>query len=208
MLQRHVKQIHKDFFCDGPYYFLTSSSLGGSEFSPEEIADQLLQSEEGVITLLQQGVGLPLFFPGDCALDGCTRFVYGELSEEEERNWLGKLTAKLRVPCGKVILLAGGGDADYLASALAGEPPDEHYYFYDTFELPAGEYLVELYCYLDSMNFAVEWEETNSEAWYRNNFQDIGIGYLFRFKPLEQDIPVPQLVEDIRWCGLFDYRKP
>ena len=204
MSQRLTKNIHPDFFCDGPYYFLTSSSLGGAPFSAEEIANQFLQSLEGVTSLLEQGVGLPLFFAGDCALDNCTRFVYGELSEEEEKNWVGKLTAYLKVPCGKVLLVAGGGDADYLERALNGETPDPHYYFYDTFDIPAGDYLVELYCYLDSMSFAVECEE--QESAYRERFNDIGIEYLFCFKPLEQIPALPELVDEIGWCGVFNYR--
>ena len=207
MQQRHVKNIHPDFFCDGPYYFLTSSSLGGSPFSPEDISDQFLQSAEGVVSLLEQGIGLPLFFPTDCALDNGTRFVYGELSEQEQQNWLGKLTAKLKVPCGKVILLAGGGDAEHLARALAGETPDPNFHFYDTFELPAGDYRVDLYCYLDSVNFAIECEALESD--YRRHFADIGIAYLFQFRPLEQEeLHLPELIDEIGWCGVFSYRPP
>ena len=58
------------FFCDGPYYFITSASLGGGGLTPQEISDVLGEGDgRKVEELLRRGVGIPLFFPGDCAFD-------------------------------------------------------------------------------------------------------------------------------------------
>lgn len=211
------KNLNEDFFCDGPYYFLTSSSLGDSNLSAKEITD-LLQSEDGVKKILSEGIGFPMFFPGDCALDGCTKFVIGDLSKKEEKNWLGKITSKLNIPCGKALLIAGGGDEEYLQKAISGEKQDKDYVFYDTLEITKGNYLIELYCYIESMNFDVEFDDwsdlTDSkeliamQQWYKNNLKDIGYSYIIRFSPLIEEPELPKLVEEVSWCGVFDYRKP
>jgi hypothetical protein len=120
--------ISPEFFCDGHFYVLTSTSLGGSSFTPSDISNILGESNEGGIEqLLQQGVCIPLYFDPDCELDGCTLFVLGDLTEEEENQWVGKLSWKLNIPCGKLVLLCGGGDEDELAYAISGNPPKEHY---------------------------------------------------------------------------------
>ncbi|NJL43108.1 MAG: hypothetical protein HC935_06750 [Pseudanabaena sp. SU_2_4] len=64
--------------------------------------------------LLRQGVCIPLYFEADCALDGFTLFVIGDLTEEESDEWIGKFVAKLNVPCGKLVLLCGGGDEEMI----------------------------------------------------------------------------------------------
>lgn len=207
-MNRKAVAIHPEFFCDGPYYFLTSSSLGGSGLTPEKIANELLQQKSGVLQILEQGVGLPLFFPGDCALDSCTRFVAGALTDEEEQNWVGRIVSKLKVPCGKVVLVCGGGDPDGLAYAISGQAPDKHYHYFDGFELDPGDYLVQVYCYVSSMSFAVDYDGQATEQWYRDNFKDIGIEYLIRFTPLEEAPPLPALGEDVEWCGVFVYKTP
>jgi hypothetical protein len=120
--------ISPEFFCDGHFYVLTSTSLGGSSFTLSDISNILGESNEGGIEqLLQQGVCIPLYFDPDCELDGCTLFVLGDLTEEEENQWVGKLSWKLNIPCGKLVLLCGGGDEDELAYAISGNPPKEHY---------------------------------------------------------------------------------
>ena len=55
------------FFCDGPYYVITSACLGGN-VTAEALADTLRRGDQlGIEGLLGEGACLPLFFPGDCA---------------------------------------------------------------------------------------------------------------------------------------------
>lgn len=218
MSERKNQRLNNDFFCDGAYYVITSSSLGGSKLTTEEIADDLLQSSEGVTKLLKEGIAFPLSFAGDCALDNCTTIVMGELSEEEEKNWVGKITSKLKVPCGKVIILAGGGDSEYFYKAISGEKPHKDYIFYDQVNMPEGDYLVELYCYINSMSFQVDFDpDTHSKSerkaiiakskYYEDNFKTIDedTQYIIIFSKLLEEPAIPELSED-GWCGVFQYR--
>ncbi|HSM84445.1 MAG TPA: hypothetical protein VLS96_22350, partial [Nodosilinea sp.] len=109
-----------DFFCDGHYYVLTSTSLGGSGLQPKELSDTLAQADEPAITdLLRRGICIPLCFDGDCALDSVTTVVIGDLTAQEEHDWIAKITGQLTIPCGKMVILCGGGDADELAHAIS-----------------------------------------------------------------------------------------
>lgn len=218
--QRRCIPISKEFFCDGHYYVLTSASLGGSGFQPEELSNILGYPEEQEIEkLLRDGVCIPLFFDGDCALDSHTLFVFGDLTEQEEHDWIGRLSAKLNIPCGKFVILCGGGDADELAYAISGKPPKQHYEIFQVIEVPPAEYLVEIYAYLPSMTVQQSLEEYDEnwnliehkalEEWYQANRPGIAdIGYIIRLVPLETEPPLPRLVPEIGWCGEFEFRQP
>jgi hypothetical protein len=211
--------ISKPFFCDGHYYVLTSASLGGSDLEPAELAQVLARAEASEIeNLLRRGICLPLVFDGDCALDSNTIFVLGDLTEQEERDWIGRLVWKLNIPCGKLILLCGGGDAEELAYAISGNPPKPNYEIFQVIDVPPDNYLVEIYAYFSSMTVQISLEDYDEhwnlkenqalEQWYRKNHPSSDdIGYVIRLVPLEQEPAFPQLVPEIGWCGEFEFRQ-
>jgi hypothetical protein len=197
--------ISPEFFCDGHFYVLTSTSLGGSSFTPSDISNILGESNEGGIEqLLQQGVCIPLYFDPDCELDGCTLFVLGDLTEEEENQWVGKLSWKLNIPCGKLVLLCGGVDEGELAHAISGDPPEEHYEIFQVIEVPPDEYLVEIYAYQESYIARDYLDAWDDDMWER---EDDAIAYIIRLTPLTTEPPLPQLVPDMGWCGIFEFRE-
>ena len=217
---RRVVAIAKDFFCDGYYYVLTSASLGGSGLQPEEVVNVLTGADnQAMEDLLRRGVCIPLFFNGDCALDNNTVFVFGDLTEQEEHDWIGRLSWKLNIPCGKFVILCGGGDADELADAISGKPPEPNYQIFQVIEVPPAEYLVEVYAYLSSMTvqlalegYDANWNVQVDEAlkqWYQENrLGTPDIGYIIRLVPLETEPPLPKLVPEVGWCGEFEFRQP
>lgn len=212
--------LDREFFCDGPYYLLTSSSLGGSGLTAEAVSDIVGQGDEqGIAQLLRDGVCMPLFFGGDCALDSCTTVVLGDLTEQEAHDWIGRLAWKLSIPCGQFILHCGGGDPDELAYALSGQPPRPHYQISQAIAVPPGDYLVEIYAYLSSTTVQLSlseydehWNEKDNsalEAWYETNRPGLANqGYVIRLTPLETEPPMPRLVSEIGWCGEFEFRRP
>lgn len=220
MSKRQVIPIAPNFFCDGHYYLLTSSSLGGSGLTPEALSNTLRGAVPSEIRhLLRQGVCLPLFFDGDCALDGCTVFVVGDLTEPEDNDWIGKLTSLLKIPCGKLVLLCGGGDAAELAEAISGNPPKPNYEIFQTIEVPPGDYQVEIYAYLSSMTvqlYLSDYDEAGNledneaaERWYETHRPGLeNVSYIIRLIPLKGEPPEPALVPDIDWCGEFEFRPP
>ena len=207
--------IPDEFFCDGHCYVLTSSSFGGSGLTAKELSDTLFEANEKKVTeLLQKGVCLPICFEGDCALDGNTVFILGDLNEQEERNWIARLQWKLNIPCGKLILCCGCSDED-LGPAAAGQPPDKHYEIYQVINVPPAEYLVEIYAFLPSMTVQVSLdvydekgnyrEDEELEKWYQENRPGIEfLGYIIRLKPLENEPTMPEL--DGGWFQKFEFR--
>jgi hypothetical protein len=209
--------ISSEFFCDGGYYVLTSSSLGGRNYTPSELANILGDGNEAQIReLLSQGVCIPLFFEADCELDRVTLFVVGNLSEAEANEWIGKLVGKLKIPCGKLVLLCGGGEEDMIAAAISGHLPDPDYVIYQTIDVAPGDYQVEIYAYLQSsiarnyIEAHLEEQEPSIQAWFDRNQDDLedGLGYIIRLCPLTTEPPLPNLDPDIGWCGIFECRKP
>ncbi|MEP0946551.1 MULTISPECIES: hypothetical protein [Cyanophyceae] len=159
-LTRQLIPLAEDFFCDGHYYLLTSTSLGGSGLTAEELSNVLGQADEQAINnLLMRGICIPLFFDGDCALDGHTAIVLGNLTEPEEHNWIAKLAWKLTIPCGKFVIHCGRGDADELAYAIAGNPPEPNYRIFQIIDVPPGKYLVQICAYLSSMTVQLSLKE-------------------------------------------------
>lgn len=218
------------FFCDGPFYVITSSNLGGSGLSAETVADILGEGREAdVENLLRQGVCLPLFFPGDCAMDGAIARL-GDLTQQESEEWIGRIVSKLKVPCGKVVVVCGGGDGAELEDALAGQGYNGFNGYFESFEIPSGDYQVEVYAYVSSMTVDLHFHEDEPlEDWFHQTRPGIAlpkwleqfkaegymgplsnelVSYLIRFAPLESDPPLPELVEGIGWCGIFEFRRP
>jgi len=217
---RRAIPINPDFFCDGPYYVLTSTSLGGSNLSTEELSERLGRGDPSEIeALLKHGICLPLYFGGDCALDQVTLFVLGDLTEQEEHDWIGRVISKLSIPCGKFVLLCGGGDPDEFAYAISGNPPHANYQIFQVIEVPPGEYLVEVYAYLSSMTVQLSLSEYDEhwnliehkelESWYQEYRPGIAdINYVIRLAPLIENPPIPQLDSEMGWCGVFEFRQP
>lgn len=211
--------IATEFFCDGFQYLLTSASLGGSGIQPEELAEALIRSDQQAIEdLLKRGICMPLFFNGDCALDNKTLIVLGNLTEQEEQDWIARLAWKLNIPCGKFVLQCGA-EAEDLAYAISGNPPTPSFQFFQVIEVPPGGYLVEVYAYFSSLTVQLslnEYDENQNlkenetlRQWYQSNrpgWDDIG--YIIRLAPLETEPPFPRLVPGIGWCGEFEFRQP
>lgn len=203
--------IAEDFFCDGHYYLLTSSSLGGSAFTPAEISEIVSWGDrEGIQTLLRAGVVIPLCFEGDCALDHETLFVVGDLTPEQEENWIAKIETWLNIPCGKFVLLCGGACADEIEDAIALKPPDPHYRISQSIEVPPGSYGVEIFAYYSSMTVQVFLDKKETlDLWYQQHRPGMpGIGYIIRFSPLTKKNEIPPLEPETGWVGVFNFRQP
>lgn len=207
--------INQEFFCDGSSYLLTSSSLGGSDLTAEEVSETLFEgNQEERLELFKKGVCFPIVFEGDCALDRNSLFVLGDLSEEEEKNWIGRLAWKLNIPCGKLILCCGWCDED-LERAVALETPDEHYVIHQIIDVPPDEYLVEIFAYFSSMTVQVSLDSYDEKGhlvenkelaeFYKENYFDIeGIDYIIRLKPFENESELSKVEEG--WFEEFEFR--
>jgi hypothetical protein len=156
--------------------------------------------------LLRRGVCLPLFFDADCVLDGNTSFVVGPLDDAHERGWVLRLTGRLSIPCGKLVLLAGGGDGDELARAVSGKPPEPNYCIYQTIDVPPGDWRVDVLAYPGSTSLGLYHmdieDDDELEAMYAH-LPPVDEGYVVHLTPLTGELPLPELVEDIGWPGVF-----
>jgi hypothetical protein len=231
MPTRHIFTT-ENFFCDGPGYVLTSSSLGGSGLSHDEIAHRLESSDPEIIhELLSRGICLPLYFPADCALNNAV-VILGDLNEREQNEWIGRIQAMLEIPCGELVLLGGGMEEDF-DNALSNDP-NSITSLYQTFKVPPGRYLVEIYAFLGSItadralidvqnrgDSVVEWcqlanqQPENYPQWLQYFLEDkwfdwnaLGAQeYIIRLAPLQEHPTIPELTEDM-WCGVFTIRTP
>jgi hypothetical protein len=198
--------IDPELFCDGSTYVLTSESLGRSGLTPAELSAILFGESSGDVTvedLLRDGVCLPLLFEGDCALDQETTFVVGDLGEQEQRDWIARLAWKLNVPCGK-LLLVGGCAAEDLERACSGKRPKKRSVLHQRIEIPPGEYLVEVYAYLESITVSMFLEGNELEAEYRARHPGSTDHYVIRLAPLRTTPAMP--AADGGWCGTFEFR--
>ncbi|MBS1796727.1 MAG: hypothetical protein JSS81_23045 [Acidobacteria bacterium] len=207
--------ISESFCCDGHCCLLTSKSLGGSNYTAVQLSDVMLSGDNArVAALLAAGVCLPVCFPGDCALDEKTIFLVGELSEPEEKNWIARLAWKLKIPCGRLILCCGCFAED-LEPALSDDPEAGNYGQFQIVEIPPGDYLVEIYAYLESVTVKLGLhrytrtgdyiEDAEKRRWYERNRPGLpDLGYLIRLKPLEAPPPLPELNEG--WFEKFEFR--
>jgi hypothetical protein len=232
-MSQQVIPIDARFFNDGAWYVLSSTSLGGSQFSPEQMVNKLQGEMDDIRQLLTTGVCLPLFFPGDCALDKAI-IVIGDLTEQQEREWLGRIQSKLHIPCGEFVLLGGGGSEENWEAVLNHfSPPNPHFMNFQKVRLAPGDYLVEVYAFLGSMNFNFELDDIGAKNWQRwlkldeideskhpawfkflleNDYIDseqFGLQeYIIRLSPLQESPPLPELDEELYWCSLYQYRQP
>jgi hypothetical protein len=201
--------LDENFFCDGTYYVLTSHSLGGSGMDPHDVADILgSPTAKQINELLSKGVCLPLAFEGDCAMDGGTLFVVGDLDVRHEKAWIGRLTGKLSIPCGKLVFVCGGGDGDGLARAISGKPADEDYCIYQTIEVPPGDYRVDVLAYLDSETVLFMDDDLDEEALQKKykHLPKVDECYVVHLTPLAGELPLPALIDEDGWPGVFEFR--
>ena len=232
MLERKVSPVHESFFNDGHWYVIASSSLGGSELSADEIAGKLQTEDEEVISdLLKRGICLPLYFGADCELDNVV-FIEGDLSEQEEAEWLGRVRSKISAPCGEIMLMGGGMPEDFEDALPNFEPPDPHYRYFHKIKVEPGDYLVEVYAFLGSYKVNEAWEEKDPEEfeqWWDESRPGQGRAewissfkeeeyvdsedyelqeYIIRIVPTNEDVVLPALEEDCKWVRCFEMRKP
>jgi len=202
--------IDENFFCDGHYAVLLSQSLGGSGIDPHRLAEMLgAGNAKDIRELLHRGVCLPIFFGTDGALDGGTLFVIGDLDGPHEKAWIARLTGKLAIPCGKLVLLAGGGRGDELAQAISGQPVHIDYCIYQTIEVPPGNYRVDVLAYLPSVTVAFmhfDLEDDDIQEMY-GHLPEVEESYVVRLTPLQGEVPVPALVDQVGWPGVFEPRR-
>lgn len=141
--KRIIRDISENFFNDGHWYTLTSVALGG--MSPEKLADALWDDTgERIRQLLEDGVCLPLAFDADCVLDLRTRFVIGDLSADEEAEWIARVRGRLLIPDGKFVLVGGAMAEDF--GAIGSDRTSG----YDIVEVEPGRYIVEVYAFVGS----------------------------------------------------------
>lgn len=224
---RQTISISNGLFCDGHCYLLTSASLGGSGLTAEEMQDILFAENDERTTklLLEKGVCFPICFPGDCALDGATTFVLGDLTEQEERAWMARLVWKLNVPCGKLILCCGCLAED-LEPALTGEKPDPNYEIYQVIDVPPDEYLVEIYAFYPSQTMQValdgeldEYDDLDDDQFDEDEYGERilkveakyreydGAAYIIRLTPLVKAVPPPPPPKiEGGWFQQFEFR--
>lgn len=232
MAKRKVSPVHEGFFNDGHWYVISSSSLGGSGLSADEIADKLQTEDDAVINeLLREGICLPLYFGADCELDKVV-FIEGGLSEQEEAEWIGRIRSKLTVPCGEIMLMGGGMPEDFEDALVNFEPPDPHYRYFHKIKVEPGTYLVEVYAFIGSYAVNEDWEEKSAdefEQWWDESRpgrkraewiecfreeeyvdgEDLELQeYIIRIAPLKEEVEIPALDEDTKWVGDFEMRKP
>ncbi|WP_238154192.1 hypothetical protein [Synechococcus elongatus] len=233
MQSQQVLPVDQRFFNDGAWYVLSSTSLGNSGLEPSQIVEQLQGDIEAIQALMSAGTCLPLFFLGDCALDQVI-IVVGDLTDEQEREWLGRIQSYLHIPCGELMLLGGGGcEEDWKIAINHQIPPNPHLFNFQRFTIPPGDYLVEIYAFLGSMNFNFQLEEIPKRQWQQwfhlqddqkaeqpewfkflleNDYIDSDQfdlqEYIIRLSPLQERPPLPALDEEVAWCGLYQFRQP
>lgn len=230
---RTVIPLPGGFFNDGYWYVLSSPCLGGSGKSVNDLEDDL-QSEDAdrFSALMEQGVCLPLFFPGDCALDRAV-VVVGDLTDEEQAQWVGRLRSRLTIPCGDFLVMAGGRAEDMEQAIANPEPPDPDDARFHRIQVPPGDYLIEVYAFAGSMTVNIAWEDDEDgsqlaawwdetrpgqdrpewmEAWAEEGYADAEefglLEYIIRLTPLTEDVPVPEQDKRTGWAGVFEMRRP
>lgn len=89
------------------------------------------------------------------------------LSDAEQNEWISRVRWPLKLNCGK-LLISGGFDPD----SIAGLVDDESSFF----EVPPGDYVVEILTYLNTMNGRVHRGRWGNDgllgAWFRRSYPD------------------------------------
>lgn len=108
------------------------------------------RSKKSKIPALEQLVSSPLALAVELAQDDpfvVRVVVNGELSAEENAEWVDKLVAKLHLPSDGLALCGG---TDYV-----DDPGDEDNESVELVDVPSGTYVAELYTYFTSPNYVM-----------------------------------------------------
>ncbi|MEY2976551.1 MAG: hypothetical protein RLZZ435_688 [Cyanobacteriota bacterium] len=141
----------------------------------------------------------------------------GDLTEWQETDWIAKIECKLNIPCGKFVILCGGGDPDELEDAISLKPSQPNYKISQVIDVPKGEYIVEILAYYSSMTVQLSLDEYDSnfnmqenvelKDWYQKNRPGVqNVGYIIRFSPLNRQVNLPTLDDETGWVGVFEFR--
>ncbi len=131
-----MSRIDLNVYNEATGFMIASKGLGGRDFSEVEADDEVWNAA------VEEGIFLPFSLVQDDPF--VIRVVLDEpLSAEESAEWVGVSRHRLRVDDG--ILAVIGGGPEY----LWGEDMDEFTRF---LEIPPGDYLAEVYTYLQGVN--------------------------------------------------------
>jgi hypothetical protein len=169
-IARQVLPLCRRFGNDGHWYALTSTSLGGSGLSAAQISERLETAE--LRRLVRDKICLPICFDADRALDNAY-VVVGGLSAAEESEWIGRVRARLTIPCGEFLLLGGAQEPDFEAAMKNLKPRDPHYVNYCKFAVAPGEYVVDVYAYVGSSTVSLGWDGFGSLAVAKQSKHDL-----------------------------------
>ncbi|MCZ6876452.1 MAG: hypothetical protein O7G88_23490 [bacterium] len=94
------------------------------------------------------------------------RVVVNDALMADEENWLGRVTGILHIPCGRLLLCAGFDLDDLADFSKMGQ--NEFIY---PIEVPAGDYQVDIYTYVNSINGGFCLPDTvKLGAWFRSSY--------------------------------------
>lgn len=131
-----MSRVDLDVYNEASGFMITSEGLAGGDYSTVEDGDSAWMDA------VREGIFLPFRLYQDDPF--VIRVVVDEvLTDHEQEEWVGKLVTKLRVPDGRLAVLAGGQEY------LWGEDMEEFSHFLD---IPAGDYQAEVYTYLNGVN--------------------------------------------------------
>jgi len=220
----------------GCLIWIAPRSLGG--LGPAGIArvweGESDQSNDKVEDLVRRGVMMPMSLYQD---DGYSvRFVLGDLTAQEEAEWVARAVWKLDVPCGEV-LVSGILTPDFEREFRDIVPAEEagSYWAGAYVSVPPGSYRVEVTSYppgdltsgwgmiTDSRSFGRHpglapekrraWFERTRPceappAWLDDDPDDgnLFVDFIVRLMPLVDAPPVPRFEDD--GCIGWEFRKP
>ncbi|WP_165221202.1 hypothetical protein [Aquisphaera insulae] len=117
-------------------FMISSRGLCGHDFSKIEGGDEawLAATRDGVILPIELAQDEPFLI----------RVLVNEpLSAQEDAEWIGRSSHRLRIPDGKLEITGGGSEF------LWDDDSDE---YTQTLDIPPGDYLAELYTFLQGVN--------------------------------------------------------
>src|SRR5262249_60048154 len=85
----------------------------------------------------RDGICLPFYIDGDCAMDSGS-LVFGNLTVQEEAEWIGRNRSKLKVSCGEFMILGGAIAEDFETALEHFEAPDPHFVNFSKFRVAPG----------------------------------------------------------------------
>ena len=130
------------------------------------------------------------------------RVVVGRDLNAEERCWVSRSSARVRVPCGRLMVWASHFLPDELSEVLEmGWQPGESY-VPERVVVPPGSYRVDLYSYASSVNGFVCLGMQRWKQWWEEVGRAPGarwVDFLLQLRPLEEDDEIRKQT----WGGSF-----